>query len=369
MATLFANNIPKVSSILLLLCGSLQFTHSVYLDQSTQASEKGVLNSPAYDSSALGDSSSEEDEQECETTRGDDTINRTKFEGEELFDDDYKGNAFECGKAPLNDLATSYKTRYIIDGQKQIYGEWPSFVGIGLLDRKGSLSCGGVIINRRQVLTSAFCVHNHAEHRRMYNTSNLVVVTGLHRLGRFNTYSKLHRVENICSTNATWNGWTYTKDYAVLTLKQEIQFNDYVQPACLPGQNGNQVNLRGQCFVIGHGAKRIHYKKSAGENGKTFFPLVVQKLQVKEQVCDSVWKIPEDDNGQICFNRKENPEKMVSTCDEDDGSPLLCLSMENRWTVVGLVALIPEKCVGSQTVFTNVGLLVGEMRRVCKLRI
>lgn len=368
--TILESTIPT-AIILIVLCSFLhvQLIGSISPTEPVQTGETDILEPLTEYSQQEAPASCNEDDEEnaIELTAG---LNQShqQIKDEKKSFPNLRLRKPECGFAPLNSLTPrnrTHKTRgYIIGGRNATPGEWPSFAGIGIVGKQ--MTCGGVIINERQVLTAGWCVYNETANLTMYQPYQLGVVTGVHSLWQEDPFTRTYNVIHICSNaTSTWNGLYFEKDYAVLTVGRDIEFDDYVQPACLP-ENDNLVNVRGKCFTVGQGANYIHYFKAFYHKPKVRFPYFVQKLQVVEAPCKKFWGIPEDDEKRICFDRKV-PDLYATTCDEDDGDPVLCLSPENRWTIAGLVSLIPEKCRGAQSVFTNVRLLLREIREQCKI--
>ena len=47
---------------------------------------------------------------------------------------------------------------------------------------------------------------------------------------------------------------TFENDFVILQLESALEFNDDVQPVCLPSSNDFFVNAEKQCFISGWGA-------------------------------------------------------------------------------------------------------------------
>ena len=267
---------------------------------------------------------------------------------------------FECGLAPLNKFtARGKKSGYIFGGQDQKYGDWPSFARIILFYRDGAPSCSGVLIGRRHAITAGHCLlygQQVADHR------GLGVVVGEHHIfdgadDTLNTNFKQVGVEHICIPEVK-GGRDYKGgiDYAVLRLNEDIQFDDYKQPACLP-EPSRQVDLYDKCFSVGVG-----FNKKV--DGVFYLPRIVQMVQVKNTSCAG-WNL-QNDPATLCFDKKTD-DKKKHTCSGDSGGPVLCLSKDKRWTLVATLYGGERDCLTPPGVYENIRYLLPEIKKRCQI--
>ncbi|XP_022123540.2 venom serine protease isoform X1 [Pieris rapae] len=194
------------------------------------------------------------------------------------------------------------KSTRIVGGQDALPNEFPSMVA--LVERGSSnVMCGGVIISNRYVLTAAHCITNK-------NPSNLAVVVGEHDIstGTDTPGTKAYLVSNI-RIHPQFSDVNYDYDIAIITVAQNIQFNEYASPVCLPFKFANYDFAGQKLTITGWGTLFI--------GGPT--PNVLQKVDVdviQQDVCK--WAVPSLTSRQICTY---TPGK--DACQFDSGGPLL----------------------------------------------
>ena len=151
---------------------------------------------------------------------------------------------------------------------------------------KGRSQCGGAILNRNHVLTTAWCV---------YNMSNLVVVTG----GRWGpTHLRVEDDENEQKRRViraiTHPDYEHSMDpadiplpgdVAVLKLEKPLRFDNYVgDPVTIPNSKLEKKALRaGNCMTMGFGVNN--------ENSFSY-PKRLQKVSVNVRstsFCSREW--------------------------------------------------------------------------------
>ena len=300
-----------------------------------------------------------------------DDSNKEHISGERIYGRDE--SEIECGNAQLNELTRNCnlakREGYIIQGENQKLGEWPSFARLAVRFDRSNQFCGGVLLNSRQVLTSAYCLRDLDGSSGYVRAQSVSVVFGKHRKDTLEPTQQNRTVSSICVSDSFNRTGNFENDYAVLQLEKDLRpfFGDYIAPACLP-KTVDRTSREKKCFFIGLGLT----KKDLG--GEANVPAnVVQKLQVKlsdKTACAKAWKADNRqlDESQICFESFNRAKTEASICDGDKGGPVLCLSAFRRWTVVGIASFGTLSCSNNKpNVFLDVESMLYEMRIRCKI--
>ncbi|XP_014778705.1 transmembrane protease serine 9 [Octopus bimaculoides] len=251
-------------------------------------------------------------------------------------------NKPECGKQPESKPSVSHYIQY---GTQALPKEYP---WQGLLLRNGKFICG------LTVYTSKWCIT--AEHCVVEKGVQYEVAVGITRKENLPTAPK-YKVKAITHhpNSKIIDGIPYS-DIALLLLEDEIQFNNSVQPVCLPSK---VYTKHDDCYLTGWGRN---------ENLITQNHLQEAKVTVVDnEECKKFYNI---DISIICF--KHNYPNMPS-CYGDSGGPLVCRNSYGRFELVGVVSFGYPLCSapnGTAAAFVNVlamrGWIVDKTR--CKIR-
>uniref|UniRef100_A0A182QQA1 CLIP domain-containing serine protease n=1 Tax=Anopheles farauti TaxID=69004 RepID=A0A182QQA1_9DIPT len=249
-------------------------------------------------------------------------------------------------------------TDRIIGGERARLDEYPWTVLIQHRRRTGELKfhCGGAIITERYVLTAAHCIKN------VPSTWTLTAV----RLGEWDTQSEQDCAqeygETVCADpvqdipiekillhpnyHAERSG--VKNDIAQLRLARPAQFNDFVQPICLPLEpSERRASYDGVRFVVaGWGqteeAANSRYKLFVGVSG------------VPEQTCRQAYPQSNIDGTQVCAGGTKDKD----SCRGDSGGPLMYIGQRNGESVMYLGGVVSygRKCglEGVPGVYTRV---------------
>uniref|UniRef100_UPI00398EC6A8 coagulation factor X-like n=1 Tax=Pristiophorus japonicus TaxID=55135 RepID=UPI00398EC6A8 len=130
---------------------------------------------------------------------------------------------YPCGKVLVPSLIddTDWIFRAIDGDQHCRRGEYPWQV---LLKRGDEIFCGGAILNRNFVLTSADCANQ---------LRSFTVVSGEHNLEVDEDTEQTLNVSRI-HIHSRYTQATFENDIALLELETPIEFNNYTIPICLP---------------------------------------------------------------------------------------------------------------------------------------
>ena len=153
----------------------------------------------------------------------------------------------DCGRQKLD----SNRLGRIINGIESIPGEFPWMVSLKL---RGSHFCGATLINKSWVLTAAHCVHEYLQQNLNLKSFNLfllnlsrsatqfVAVLAEHNLKDFDKpRRKTMRIKQIV-LHPSYAPVQKLNDIALLRLEDGIEWNDFVQPICLPDAGDNSFD-------------------------------------------------------------------------------------------------------------------------------
>ncbi|KAI5639875.1 trypsin domain-containing protein [Phthorimaea operculella] len=162
-----------------------------------------------------------------------------------------------------------------VDRSDRIYGgqitdldEFPWMALLGYRTRSGNLTyqCGGVLINRRYVLTAAHCVTGEIESA----VGKLATV----RLGEYDVQQDVDCLDGLCADRPqeipvqgayahpgfSDKNTNRQDDIAIIRLTRRVRLNDYVKPICLV-DNRMRLDTGNSVYVAGWG-KTLNGKSS-----------------------------------------------------------------------------------------------------------
>merc|ERR1711942_72373 len=213
------------------------------------------------------------------------------------------------GKSPANyGLADEDR---IVNGTKTIIEDIPYQAYIKFLyrDKRGNVwpsSCGGTLINKKYVLSAAYCFKDAFALQITFGVQNKYRPGP----GASKTYQAKtvtihpHYEDNMCGE----------LDVALVELTEEVEFSSTIQPACLPSSSSNTYYDQ-DAIVSGYGA--IY------SGGPPSVDLMSTKLKI--------------DDSMLCAYADG-----TDACQGDSGGPLIA-SENGRNTVVGVVSF-GHKC-------------------------
>ncbi|XP_017044825.1 serine protease snake [Drosophila ficusphila] len=263
----------------------------------------------------------------------------------------------ECRR--YNEIRTSCRsTPLIVGGAKAVGREFPFMALLGQRGKNSSQidwDCGGTLIHPKFVLTAAHCLET-SETKEQRLDPNFDCPKYMVRLGELDYKSNTDdaqpqdfRVVNYVvhpSYGEDDDTGTRKNDIAIVELEREAVLNEYVAPACLPAESGNEhSHLR----AAGWGA--------TSEGGLSSSHLLKVSLErFEEQQCSERLEQKIDVRTQLCAGSRNSS---ADTCYGDSGGPVFvqhprysCLKEVIGITSYGLVCGVR----GLPSVYTKVHL-------------
>ncbi|XP_076343519.1 clotting factor G beta subunit isoform X1 [Tachypleus tridentatus] len=230
-------------------------------------------------------------------------------------------NEKHCGFRPV-------VTR-IIGGGIATPHSWPWMVGIFKVNPHRFL-CGGSIINKVSVVTAAHCLVTQFGNRQNYS---IFVRVGAHDIDNSGTNYQVDKV----IVHQGYKHHSHYYDIGLILLSKPVEYNDKIQPVCIPEFNKPHVNLNNIKVVI----------TGWGVTGKaTEKRNVLRELELpvvtNEQCNKSYQTLPFSKlnrgitNDMICAGF---PEGGKDACQGDSGGPLMYQNpTTGRVKIVGVVS-------------------------------
>ncbi|XP_075986084.1 chymotrypsin-like elastase family member 2A [Anticarsia gemmatalis] len=136
-------------------------------------------------------------------------------------------------------------TELIVNGQPTAPGDWPFHVALFKVEGKYfKYICGGTLLSKTLILTAAHCASIQGA---PVLPESLNVVLGKHNLIGGDIAPQEREVFQVI-IHPRYNAKNLNNDIALLKLKSEVVFDDYVQPACLWDTNSYKKLPGGEVF-------------------------------------------------------------------------------------------------------------------------
>lgn len=231
--------------------------------------------------------------------------------------------------------------RRIVGGEDAKPNQFPWQVGIMAGSFVPEYICGGTLISSDTVLTAAHCV--------VYGPGPTMYVA----IPRGET--TLENAEKIKVSEVLVHPFFSLKylafpvnDFAIIKLSRPVQFDDYIQPICLPNPTESFDDVPG--VVSGWGL--VDYQNQVlADNLQTLNVTTMTNQQCQEKmnnlIQSSGQNSPDDfiTSSMICAADNTSPDK--SPCGGDSGGPLLALNKEGSYySLVGVVSWGDPFCAG-----------------------
>uniref|UniRef100_A0A2I9LPS1 Serine proteinase n=1 Tax=Centruroides hentzi TaxID=88313 RepID=A0A2I9LPS1_9SCOR len=235
---------------------------------------------------------------------------------------------FECGKRNLREKRQISRNPYIAGGESAKPGAWPWMAAILTrnLGQEGFL-CGGTIISQFYILTAAHCFGGRGG--KVPNVVRYIIRVG----STFSFNGTAYTIQEIMK-HPSYGDRKHYNDIALIKVNNEIQFNRWVQPICLPPTSLASATLMGiPVTVIGWGDQTF-----GGIRTPELRQVTVSVMS--RTLCNSSYSRLRDssiDRGItdqfICAGVEAGGK---DACQADSGGPLMM--DRNGWTIVGVVS-------------------------------
>ncbi|KAF2898008.1 hypothetical protein ILUMI_08173 [Ignelater luminosus] len=235
------------------------------------------------------------------------------------------------------------------DEQQRIYGGTEASIGefpwLALLEsNENGFICGGVLINNRYVLTAAHCIDDTIVSVRL----------GEHDLGAEEDCEGDTPGLGYCSDNPVDveveerimhklydpnNEQNVHDDIALIRLKKEIAYTNFIKPICLPlSSELKHATFTGEKVSVA-GWGKVENGEPSDIKLKVEVPIVSNEDCVKYFIESGI----EITKTQICAGG----EKGKDSCEGDSGGPLMyrdTTADEENWVCVGVVSYGIGRC-------------------------
>ncbi len=193
--------------------------------------------------------------------------------------------------------------------------------------------CGGTVIDQYHILTAAHCIDS-------LNPATITITAGLHNKNNNEADTRQVRAVERIFKHQDYNPEAIQNDLTILRLAQPLQFNKYVQPACLPGPDPQPD---ADVVLIGWGLTKT--------GGSPYNELKQTKVKVIGDCSAKYWGPKVDDEKQFCVG---DPSTGDSACQGDSGGPML-YQHNGQWVVAGVTSFgYPYSCQPSAPFMPNV---------------
>merc|ERR1712004_394879 len=218
------------------------------------------------------------------------------------------GGSQECGKTPIQPNLNGF----IVGGVEARPNSLPWQVAVGEVG--WGTGCGGSIINKNTVITAAHCIKQGAKY---------YFVAGQHKkYDYYGPYYKKYSAKVIVHPDYR----SLTKnDIAIMKTDEDIEFNDGVQPICLPPADQEYGEERTMFLASGWGSLGNGYASHLMQVGLPYISVsTCQKMLGRWSIHEAV----------ICAGYAAGGK---DSCQGDSGGPLATV-VDEKWTLAGVVS-------------------------------
>ncbi|CAD5126305.1 DgyrCDS14459 [Dimorphilus gyrociliatus] len=189
------------------------------------------------------------------------------------------------------------------------------------LSHEANFLCGAVIIHNQYLLTAAHCINRY--------TQRFSVKVGI--LNESDKSSKSHSVEQYI-VHPLFKKTSVENDIAILKLKSRLEFNEKIQPICLPKLYNVKNSSDSQYTASGFGFRSYPFEKELYKIEVRILTEQESKFKFLNMSNDQKPKYPM----HLCVSDSKGLQR--NNCYGDSGRPLSCF-IDEKWQVYGLVSL------------------------------
>ncbi|XP_046417491.1 transmembrane protease serine 9-like [Neodiprion fabricii] len=192
-----------------------------------------------------------------------------------------------------------------------------TFPWVAAIFNRGSLHCGGTLINDRYILTAGHCV-------KWTNQNDLSVWLGIHDIENRDG-GVVSPIEQVILHDGFRSDFLHdTNDIALIKLKYPIRYNENIKPVCLPHRESDYTNHK----VSATGWGRV----TTSGNASRFLRQADLKV------------MPWSDCRNTSFGNHLTKSMLCAynddtdACQGDSGGPLLFKRQDDKYEIVGVVS-------------------------------
>ncbi|KFB47604.1 hypothetical protein ZHAS_00015574 [Anopheles sinensis] len=222
----------------------------------------------------------------------------------------------DCGKRKITTLPL------IVNGVRSLAGQWPWHAAIfGVSKRSREYLCGGTLVSPSYILTSASCVTDWHPRKRPF-----VVQLGQNQLFESSITGREVRVLDVETSDDS--------SMALLRLEADVQYDDYIQPICLPTPNDTEssaetgTNVGKDGLIVGYGQT-----DPAGDLSPflqaTLMPIVDSGLCMVYRIFDK-----KEAHKMFCAGHGNG----TNACKGDEGGGFYEVNQQGVWTITGVIS-------------------------------
>ncbi|ESO81983.1 hypothetical protein LOTGIDRAFT_84942, partial [Lottia gigantea] len=200
----------------------------------------------------------------------------------------------------------------VVGGRAAHLGAWPWTV---MLLEVNMPVCGGAILNERVIITAAHCFEDQ-------DPTRWTVTAGGIKQNTFEYSKRMYQIESIMMYK-DYDEFSVENDIALVMLKSEIKFSNYIRPICLPSEN-DTLEVGTPCYLAGYGdthgdSDRLNQVK---------LPIIAEDKCSQVDWYGNFFK----PNSSFCAGYAQGGK---DACTGDSGSPLVC-RRNSEWQVHGI---------------------------------